>query len=78
MAFIATLMDSGMNGSALGNWTLSRISDGVALIGRVNSPIRRSVAFSPRVVLVAIGKNEMIEQIMIFGAISKPNQTVSS
>ena len=52
--------------------------DRVALMERMNSMMRRSVAFSPRVVLVTIGKKEMIEQIMIFGAIPKPNQMVSS
>ena len=56
-----------MNGSALGSWIFSRISESLALIELINSMTRRSVALSPRVVLVTIGKNEMIEQIMIFG-----------
>src|SRR2546429_323319 len=56
----------------------SLCSPRVALMERMNSMMRRSVALSPRVVLVTIGNNEMIEQIMIFGAIPKPNQMVSS
>src|SRR6202035_176361 len=67
-----------MNGSALGSCTLSKISQRVALMERMNSMIRRSVAFSPRVVLVTMGKNEMMAQIMILGAMPKPNQIVSS
>src|SRR5436189_4123255 len=67
-----------MNGSALGSCTLSRISQRVALMERMNSMMRRSVAFNPRVVLVTMGKNEMMAQIMILGAMPKPNQMVSS
>ena len=44
----------------------------------MKSSMRGSADFKPRVVLVTMGKKVMIEAIMIFGAMPKPNQMVSS
>jgi len=57
-----------MKGRAEGNWTLAKTCQRVALMERMKSSTRASADFSPRVVLVTMGKKLMMAAIMILGA----------